>query len=295
MIGIARRVRLLMIPTLPPPRILAGARLLIALRILINVLLGHRPPGLHKGVVDANRSSQRGPFLGRCQVRGLVPRQGLAQAASRAPNSPEFIGRRRRLLVEIQLGARTGQTIITANPTTDGDDPAVVFAVIVVAVVVIVVPGAAGVAVIRVTTLLGALQTIVIFLGDVTTRRKTIAHIGATATLVARDRATATYDLVMIRLLSHLLQVLEGTEDFFVENVALLARVIGGTHVRRASHHRHPVHLFAHLDHNLLCEDTGGLNFHVGESRINRLLEYERFKKKEMFNRCKKDSHVWRI
>lgn len=73
------------------------------------------------------------------------------------------------------------------------------------------------------------------------------------ATLIARNRAATTYDLMMIRLLSHFLQVLEGTEDLLVENVALLARVIGGTHIRRASHHRHPVHLFAHLDHDLHC------------------------------------------
>jgi len=143
--------------------------------------------------------------------------------------------------------------MITTNPMTDGDSSAIVLAVavIVVTVVIVVVPAAAGVAVVRVTTLLGALQTIVILLGDVTTRRETIAHIGATATFVARDRTTAAYDLVMIRLLSHLLQVLEGTEDLLVENVALLARVIGGTHIRRASHHRHPVHFFAHLDHDL--------------------------------------------
>lgn len=149
---------------------------------------------------------------------------------------------------------------------TDGG-PAVVFAaaVIVVTVVIVVVPAAAGIVVIRVTTLLGALQAIVIFLDDVTTRRETIAHIGATATLVARNCATAVYDLVMIRLLSHLLQVLEGTEDLLVENVAFLARVIGGTHVRRASHHRHPVLFFAHLDHDLhtLCNGTKGLSFRV--------------------------------
>ncbi|TGZ43153.1 hypothetical protein DBV15_09808 [Temnothorax longispinosus] len=205
MIGVARRVRLLMIPTFPPPRILARARLPIALRILmIIVLLGHRPPGLHEGVVDANRSCQRGSLLGRCQVRGLMPRQGFAQAVSRASKSPEFVGRRRRLLVEIQFRARSGQTIIAADPMTDGHGPHVVLAVIVVAVVIVVVP--AGVVVVHVTTLLGALQTIVIFLGDVTTRRETIAHIGATATLVASDRATAAHDLVTIRLLSHLLQ-----------------------------------------------------------------------------------------
>lgn len=146
--------------------------------------------------------------------------------------------------------------IITAKPMTGGDGSAVALAVIVVTAAIIVVP-AVGVAVIRMTALLGALQAIVVLLGDVAACRETIAHIGATATLVARDRATAAYNLMMIRLLSHLLQVLEGTEDLLVENVAFLARVIGGTYVRRASHHRHPVHLFAHLDYDLVSQQSG--------------------------------------
>lgn len=50
------------------------------------------------------------------------------------------------------------------------DGPAVILAVVVVTVVVVVVPAAAGVAVVRVTALFGALQAIVILLGDVTTR-----------------------------------------------------------------------------------------------------------------------------
>lgn len=142
--------------------------------------------------------------------------------------------------------------IITANPMTDGDGLAVVFAVIVVTVIIIVVPAAAGVAVVHVTTLFGALQAIVILFGDVTTHRETITHIGATSTFVAHNDATAAYDLMMIRLSSHLLQIFERAENFLVENIALLARMIGGTHVRCASYHRHPVHLFAHLDHDLI-------------------------------------------
>lgn len=142
--------------------------------------------------------------------------------------------------------------IITANPVTNGNGLTVVLTVIVVTVIIVVVPTAAGVAVIYVTTLFGALQTIVILFGNVTTHRETITHIGATSTFVAHNDATAAYDLVMIRLSSHLLQVLERAENFLVENVALLARVIGGTHVRCASYHRHPVHLFAHLDHDLI-------------------------------------------
>lgn len=68
MIGVARRrVRLLTIAALlPPPGVLARSRLLVSLRVvLVRLLLGHRPSGLHEGIVDANRSRQRRSLLDR--------------------------------------------------------------------------------------------------------------------------------------------------------------------------------------------------------------------------------------
>lgn len=139
--------------------------------------------------------------------------------------------------------------MIAANPG-DGDSAIVIIIIVVVAAVIgrIIVVGC-------VTTLLRALQTIVILFGDVTARRReTISQVGASTTLVARrDRATTITRLLMkmVRLLSHLLQILEGTEDLLVKHVTLFARVIGRTYVRCASHHCHSIHLFAHLNHNL--------------------------------------------
>lgn len=67
MIGVARRrVRLLTITALlPPPGVLARSRLLVLLRVLIRIFLGHRPSGLDKGIMDANRSRQRRSLLDR--------------------------------------------------------------------------------------------------------------------------------------------------------------------------------------------------------------------------------------
>jgi len=137
--------------------------------------------------------------------------------------------------------------------TDDGDGvvlAAVTIAVAITVVVIVVVAVAAAtteIAVVHVTALFGTLKAIVVLLGGVTTSRETIAQIGATTTL---GRISKHY-LMLVRLLSHFLQVLEGAENFLVEHVALLARVIGRSHVGRASHHRHAVHLLAYLDHDL--------------------------------------------
>lgn len=87
--------------------------------------------------------------------------QRLGQVISGASNLPHVIGRRRRY-VGIQLQIRDGQTMIAANP---GDSAVVVIVIVDVAAVVerIVVVDC-------VTTLLRALQTIVILFGNVTAR-----------------------------------------------------------------------------------------------------------------------------
>lgn len=90
--------------------------------------------------------------------------------------------------------------MIAANPA-DGD-------IIIIDIITIVAAVGRIVVVDRVTTMLRALQTIVILFGDVTARcRETISQIGASTTLVARrDRATTVaHALEMIRLLSHFL------------------------------------------------------------------------------------------
>lgn len=184
-------------------------------------------------------------------MSGLMPRQRLGQIISRTSNLPHLIGRR-RWYIGIQRQIRDRQTMIGAmNP---GNGAIVVIVVVVAAAAVgrIVVIG-------HVTALLRALQTIVILFGDMTARRReTVSQIGTTTTLVARcDRATITRALVkIVRLLSHLLQILEGTKDLLVKYVALFACVISGTHICRASYHRHPVHLLAHLDHNLISQQS---------------------------------------
>lgn len=178
-------------------------------------------------------------------MSGLMPRQRLGQIISGPSNLPHFIGRR-RWYIRIQRQIRDRQTMIGAMNPGDG--------AIVVIVIVIVAAFVGRIVIIdHVTALFRALQTIVILFGDMTARRReTISQIGASTTLVARcDRAITRALMKMVRLLSHLLQVLERTEDLLVKYVALFARVIGGTHIRRASHHRHPVHFLAHLDHNL--------------------------------------------
>jgi len=118
---------------------------------------------------------------------------------------------------------------------------------VVVVVVVAVAAAATGIAVVHVTALLSTLKAIVILLGGVTTSCETIAQIGATTAL---GRISKHY-LMLIRLLSHFLQVFEGAENLLIEHVAFLACVIGRSHVGRASHHRHAVHLLAYLDHDL--------------------------------------------
>lgn len=180
-----------------------------------------------------------------------MPRQGLGQTGPPVTDLLHIVERWRRHVFAVQRHARGRQTAAGANSTV---------AVLAVAAAVVVVAAAVFVAGVRVTALLGALQAIVVLLGDVTTRRRreTVAQLDASATL-ARERVTA---YALVRLLSHLLQVLEGAEDLLVEHVALLARMVGGPHVRGAPHHRHAVHLFADLDHNLRtqtwCYDEAG-------------------------------------
>lgn len=153
--------------------------------------------------------------------------------------------------------------MITANPTDDDGVADGVLAVVVVivaavavaviVVVAVVVAAATGIVVVHcVTALFGTLQAIVVLLSDATASRETVAQIGVTSALVApRPRVALRGCDLTIRLLSHFLQVLERAEDLLVEHVALLAGVIGRSHVGRASHHRHAVHLLADLDHDL--------------------------------------------
>lgn len=136
----------------------------------------------------------------------------------------------------------------------------IVTVAIVIIIVVAIVAGAAAtrIVVVHVTALFGTLQAIVILLGDMTTSRETITQIGTTTTLVACPtritRKHRKHCLVMVRLLSHFLQVLERTEDLLVQHITLLTCVIGRSHVSRAPHHRHAIHFLSYLNYDLISQ-----------------------------------------
>jgi len=81
------------LPRVLPMILLLYLVVLLVLLLFLFFLLGHQSSGLHEGVVDANRSRQRRPPLGGCQMGGLVSRQGFTRIVlGETANSSDLVG-----------------------------------------------------------------------------------------------------------------------------------------------------------------------------------------------------------